>query len=188
MKRASVILLNGTSSSGKTTLATALQKAMPEPTLYVSNDKFISMTPEHVLKDDALRPKVLIPLMSAFHHSLPLIAACGFPMIVDHVIERMDWMDEVAEALRGVDVHFVKVSCPLEELERRERARGDRQIGFARMQLGWVHSHCGYDVEVDTHGSSIEQNVEKLRQLFSSDTKPTALEVYREKRCAEKGE
>jgi chloramphenicol 3-O-phosphotransferase len=78
MHRAAAILLNGTSSSGKTTLATALQKAMPEPLLYVSNDKFIFMTPEHVLKDDALRPKVLLPLLSAFHHSLPLIAGCVF--------------------------------------------------------------------------------------------------------------
>lgn len=88
MTRAAAIVLNGTSSSGKTTLATALQRAMPEPTLYVSNDKFIFMTPDHVLKDNQLRPQVLLPLISAFHRSLPLIADCGFPMIIDHVIER----------------------------------------------------------------------------------------------------
>ncbi|MCA1481106.1 hypothetical protein I6F37_39935, partial [Bradyrhizobium sp. NBAIM08] len=63
------------------------------------------MTPEHVLKDDAVRPKVLMPLLSAFHRSLPLIAGCGFPMVIDHVIERWDWMDEIAEALRGYDVY-----------------------------------------------------------------------------------
>src|SRR6188474_879709 len=150
MNRASAIFLNGTSSSGKTTLATAFQQAMDEPTLYVSNDKFIFMAADRVLKDHEMRPKVLLPLLSAFHRSLPLIAGCGFPMIIDHVIERKDWMDEVAEALRDFDVYFVKVSCPLEELERREQARGDRQIGFARMQLGLVHGFCEYDAEVDT--------------------------------------
>ncbi len=180
MSQAAVILLNGTSSSGKTTLAAALQKAMPEPLLYVSNDKFIFMTPDHVLKNDGLRPKVLMPLLSAFHRSLPLIAGCGFPMIIDHVIERRDWMDEIAEALRELNVYFVKVDCPLEELERREIARGDRQVGFAKMQLDWVHRHGDYDAEVNTYTHTLEQNVETLRQLLCSGTKPRALERYRE--------
>ncbi len=188
MHRAAAILLNGTSSSGKTTLATALQKVMPEPLLYVSNDKFIFMTPEHVLKDDAVRPKVLLPLLSAFHRALPLIAGCGFPMIIDHVIERQDWMDEIAEALRGFDVCFVKVDCPLEELERREIARGDRQVGFARMQMDWVHRHGEYDAEVNTFTSTLEENVEALRQLFYSGVRPQALERYREMRSAQKKE
>lgn len=182
MNRATAILLNGTSSSGKSTLAMALQRAMPEPTLYVSNDKFIFMSPEHVLKDDQLRPKVLMPLLSAFHRSLPLIAGGGFPMIIDHVIERRDWMDEIAEALRDYDVFFVKVSCPLEELERREIARGDRQIGFAKMQLDWVHRHGDYDDEVNTFTHTTEQNVERLTQLFYSGRKPLALERYRRER------
>lgn len=185
MHRAAAILLNGTSSSGKTTLATALQKAMPEPLLYVSNDKFIFMTPEHVLKDDALRPKVLLPLLSAFHHSLPLIAGCGFPMIIDHVIERWDWMDEIAEALRGFDVYFVKVECPVEELERREAARGDRQIGFAKMQLEWVHRYGDYDAVVNTFTHTLAENVETLKQLICSGAKPQALERHRDMRAAQ---
>ena len=185
MKRAPAILLNGTSSSGKTTLATALQRAMPEPVLYVSNDNFIFMTPAHVLKDDSARPKVLMPLLSAFHRSLPLIAGCGFPMIIDHVIERWDWMDEIAEALRGFDVYFVKVECPLEELERRESARGDRQVGLAKMQMEWVHRHGDYDAEVNTFSQTLEANVETLKQLLCSGAKPQALERYRGKRAAQ---
>lgn len=182
MKRADAIFLNGTSSSGKTTLATAFQQAVAEPVLYVSNDKFIFMTPDRVLKDDARRPQVLLPLLSAFHRSLPLLAGCGFPLIIDHVIERRDWMDEIAEALKGHRIYFVKVSCPLEELERREKARGDRQIGFAKMQLGWVHNFCGYDAEVDTFGRTVEQNVEQLKTLLYSGHEPEALARYRVER------
>lgn len=184
MNRAAAIFLNGTSSSGKTTLATAFQKAMDEPTLYVSNDKFIFMTPEHVLKDNVQRPKVLLPLLSAFHRSLPLIASCGFPMIIDHVIERRDWMDEIAEALKGWDVYFVKVGCPLEELERRETARGDRQVGFARMQLDLVHRYGEYDFEVDTFEHTVEQNVARLKELLYSGQKPKAFQRYWEERRA----
>lgn len=183
MKRADAIFLNGTSSSGKTTLATAFQRAMPEPVLYVSNDKFIFMAPEQVLKDNVARPKVLLPLLSAFHRSLPLIAGCGFPLIIDHVIERPEWMEEIADALRDYNVYFVQVSCPLEELERRERARGDRQVGFARMQFDLVHTFCGYDAEVNTFSATLEQNVEALRRLLYSGRPPEALMRYRSARA-----
>ena len=100
-------------------------------------------------------------------------------MIIDHVIERRDWMEEIAEALRGFDVFFVKVECPPEELERREALRGDRQIGFAKMQLEWVHRYGDYDDEVNTFTQTTEQSVEQLKQLFYSGRKPTALERIR---------
>ncbi|SKA91861.1 chloramphenicol 3-O phosphotransferase [Prosthecobacter debontii] len=182
--RAPIILLNGTSSSGKTTLARAFQRTMAEPVLYVSNDHFIFMTPDPVLKDDARRPRVLLPLLSAFHRSLPLIASCGLPMIIDHVIERRDWMDEIAEQLEGLNVYFVRVECPLEELERREHERGGRQIGLARMQLDWVHRHGGYDAVLDTFHHTLDENVAKLKELIRSEQKPIALDHYRQQKQA----
>jgi chloramphenicol 3-O phosphotransferase len=97
-------------------------------------------------------------------------------------------MDEIAESLRGFDVFFVKVSCPLEELERRERARGDRQVGFAKMQLDWVHRYGDYDDEVNTFTHTTEQNVERLKQLIYADKKPTALERYRKSMETRQGE
>lgn len=105
-------------------------------------------------------------------------------MIIDHVIERRDWMDEIAEALKGWDVYFVKVSCALEELERREIARGDRQVGFARMQLDLVHRYGEYDAEVDTFEHTVEQNVARLKELLYSGQKPKAFQRYREERQA----
>lgn len=179
MKRANAIFLHGTSSSGKTTVATAFQKAMEEPALYVSNDKFIFMAADHVLKDDKFRPKVLLPLLSAFHRSLPIIAKCGFPMIIDHVIERRDWMDEIAEQLDGLEVFFVKVECPLEELERREKERGDRKVGLAKWQYDIVHGFCAYDAVVDTQRDSVGEIVRQLKDLLYSGKPPSALAEYR---------
>ncbi len=155
---------------------------MPAPTLHVSNDQFIFMASEQVLKDDQVRPRVLLPLLSAFHRSLPLIAECGFPMIVDHVIERKDRMEQIAEALRGGEVFLIRMECPLDELERRETARGDRQPGLARMQLDWVHRHGDCDDEVNTFTHAVEQNVERLKRLFHSGRKPLALERIRNTR------
>ncbi len=179
MDKGSAIFLNGTSSSGKTTAAKAFQEVMDVPVLYASNDNFIFMAHEKELKDDEIRPKILLPLLSAFHRSLPLIGSCGYPMIIDSVIERKDWMDEIIMNLEGYKVYFVKVDCSLEELERREIERGDRQVGFAKWQHGIVHDFCAYDFEINTENHSPEENAEKLKALFYSDSQPTAFDQYR---------
>lgn len=43
-----VIFLNGPSSSGKTSIAKALQYLLPEPYMLLGIDKMISMMPEHL--------------------------------------------------------------------------------------------------------------------------------------------
>jgi chloramphenicol 3-O phosphotransferase len=72
------IFLNGASSSGKSTLAKALQRALEEPFLHVSSDQFVSagMLPDR--REDAgpfnwwnqLRPR----FFSGFHRCLPALA------------------------------------------------------------------------------------------------------------------
>jgi len=42
-----IIILNGTSSSGKTSIVNALQNILEEPYLEAGIDKFIWMLPEH---------------------------------------------------------------------------------------------------------------------------------------------
>lgn len=53
INRARSILLNGTYSSGKTTLATTFQRAIGGM-LYVSNDNFTFIASDEVLKDNQL--------------------------------------------------------------------------------------------------------------------------------------
>lgn len=185
MKNDTIFVLNGTSSSGKTTVAKAFQDAMEIPVLYVSNDSFIFMVGARDLQDDQTRPKILLPLLSAFHQSLGIIGQAGFPMIIDHVIERKDWMDEVAKSLEGYRAFFVRVECRLEELERREIQRGDRKIGLARWQNSIIHNHSSYDLEIDTSENTPEANAQKLRDLFYSDAEPQAFRRYRQTLKAE---
>ena len=59
-------------------------------------------------------------------------------------------MKECVDVLSDFQVLFVGVRCPLEELEQRERKRGNRKIGMARFQYDLVHSHNIYDIEVNT--------------------------------------
>ena len=50
MNKGKIIVLNGVSSSGKTTLAKALQEALDEPYTRLSIDDFINMMPEKLIK------------------------------------------------------------------------------------------------------------------------------------------
>src|SRR6218665_1876759 len=87
--------------------------------------------------------------------------------------------DRSRDRAGGLDIWVVKVDCPLEELERREMARGDRQVGFARMQHGLVHRYGEYDAEVNTFTHTTEENAERLVELFYSGGKPQAMERIR---------
>ena len=177
---APLLFLNGTSSSGKTSLAKAFQRLHAEPCLYASVDAFIFMFADHVRANDEVRRKVLPPVISAFHRSLPSLAACGFPVIVDHVIESRDWVEECAAALAGVRAYFIGVHCPLDILEHRERERGDRQIGFASWQFERVHRYGEYDFTIDTSQLSPEQGAKQLIALLHSDKKPQAFSRMQE--------
>lgn len=174
-----ILFLNGTSSSGKTSAARALQRAWGEPLLYVNNDAFIYMFSEAVLKVKANLPRVLPPILSAFHRSLPLLAGCGFPMVVDAVIEQDAWMRECVTMLADENVIFVGVHCPVDELNRRELARGDRHVGIARWQFDHVHRFGPYDFELHTDRLTPEQCGLELAALLRSNTTGAAFHRLR---------
>lgn len=146
------------------------------------------MFADHVRADDALRRKVLPPVISAFHRSIPCLAGCGFPVIVDHVIESRLWAAECARVLQGYDAFFVGIHCPLEVLEERERKRGDRTIGFARWQFDRVHRYGEYDLTIDTSISSPDHSAEILVSLLSSNHAPRSFERIRLHATQEEGE
>ena len=147
-----IIFLNGTSSSGKTSLARALQAALPESFLHVAGDHFAAMLPRRPV--DA---PTLLALTSVMHRSIAALAESGANVVVDTVVSNKTWLRECVDLLAGHTVLFVGVRCPLPELERRERERGDRRPGQAADQLAFVHAHGLYDFELDTSTVSPEE-------------------------------
>jgi chloramphenicol 3-O-phosphotransferase/GNAT superfamily N-acetyltransferase len=182
--RAPVIFLNGTSSSGKTRIARAFQQLHAEPCLYASIDAFIFMFSDRVRADDSVRPHVLPPVISAFHRSLPALADCRFPVIVDHVLEKRSWVEECAEALREHRAFFVGVHCPLEILEERERTRGDRHIGSARWQITRVHAYGEYDLDIDSSRCTPTAAAQQLMELIRPEHEPRAFARLRREAIA----
>ena len=147
-----IILLNGASSSGKSTLARGLQDALETPFLHLSSDQLVDggAVPE---RDDldwagSMRPR----FFEGFHRCIPAMAPAGNDLVVDHIIEYAEWRERLRELLDGLDVFLVGVHCDPGELDRRERRRGDRfgGEGRAHVEENRIHELGPYDLEVDT--------------------------------------
>ncbi len=154
-----VILLEGTSSSRKTTLARALQSHLDGVYLCCSLDAFWDMTPPSIPAGSVNFPKMRL----AMAKSVRALAETGHNVIADITCNGLKPHSEFLEALAGIMVFSVKVSCPLSELERRELARGDRRIGLAKSQFALMREPIPFDLEVDTSLSSPSECAEKIR-------------------------
>jgi len=148
----SVILLNGASSSGKSTLARAAQAILPVAFWHYSIDHLLlaGVLPQSRINNgefpwSALRQ----PFFEGFHRSIPALVEAGNNLIVEHIIETREWMDRLIHLLSSYDVFIVGLHCSLPELERRESARGDRRIGEARADYETAHLYCEYDLQLD---------------------------------------
>jgi chloramphenicol 3-O phosphotransferase len=96
---------------------------------------------------------------AGFHRCIPALAAAGNDLIVEHIIEFRSWREELAVLLADLDVFLVGVHCALDELDRREHARGDRRVGEGRTHVAvdGIHTFGPYDFEVDsTAGVCVE--------------------------------
>ena len=157
-----VVILNGTSSAGKTSIARALQQRSARPFLHASLDTFTDMFLWSAISDSETRRRCHTVGVANFHRSLPILAAGEFPVVVDHVFERTEWYEDCRAALTGKTQLWVGVNCPLEIVRAREAARPDRRKGLAEFQFGRVHESISYDLEVDTSAFSSEACADQI--------------------------
>jgi chloramphenicol 3-O phosphotransferase len=171
-----IILLNGASSSGKSTLARSLQAALAEPFWHVSIDHLLAaqVLPAHRIQSGEFAwPELRPGFFEGFHRCLPALAAAGNNLVVEHIVETEPWLHRLLDLLGELDVFFVGLHCPLEELERREQARGDRRIGEARADFHTAHAFCHYDLEVDST-RPVEANCRSVMAAWDRRQPPSA--------------
>ena len=147
-----VLVLNGTSSSGKTSIAKALQAILSEPHQHVQLDAFRAMEPAgywDALDNDTAKARIAA-LCHAMHAAVAAFARGGQHVILDTVLDRASAVRYLDDDLGSIGFSLVGVHCMLDELERRETARGDRPSGTARRQFELVHAGRRYDFSVDT--------------------------------------
>lgn len=194
MRWPDVILVNGPSSAGKTTLCRALQGAIAEPYLVVGFDDFIFMSaPRYYRGADTARQAerdaftalgaemvttsppgaplavearfgpVFRRLVDSMAPAVRALVDGGNRVIFDHVLHDAAMHRSCRTAFAGLDVLAVGVTCPVEILEQRERARGDRVLGRARGLAAVVHTFMPYDVTVNTGTMSPQQCITAIR-------------------------
>ena len=174
MQQGKIILINGASSAGKSTLAAAVRDQLPEPFLRFSFDLFIdSYALPKVEKSEwqRIRPTVF----AGYHRCWPALAGAGNNLVIDHIIEEQEWRDDLLDLLTGFDVFCVGLHCSLEELERRELARGDRGAGDARRDFESVHKFMIYDLELNSE-EALENNVRLLVNAWQKRARPSAFD------------
>lgn len=177
MQPGRIILLNGASSAGKSTLARALQAQLDVPFWHWSIDHLIASgtLPRDRLASGEFDWKAMRPaFFDGFHRGLPVLAAAGNDLIVEHIVETAEWMRLLVALLAPLDVFYVGVRCPLPELERRELERGDRRVGSARVDEASTHGFGEYDVEVDAASAPPEQLAADVLRAWRARPHPGA--------------
>lgn len=158
-------MLNGGSSSGKTSIATCLQDILPESWLRLGVDTLVDALPQRLLTeetglafgdDGSVRPGAAFQRLElAWMRGVAAMARAGANIIYDDVFlggaeGRSRWQAVLADFA----VLWVGVRCDPAVAAERERARGDRVAGMAEIQARMVHVGVEYDIEVDTTTTS----------------------------------
>jgi len=151
--KGSVIVLNGTSSSGKTTLAKAIQSMDSEIYLHCCLDAFWDMTPPNIPASSITFPNIKLALSK----TVKALVETGHNVVLDIIFSGQNTYHELKQELNGVNLLMVKVDCPLEELKQREMARGDRKAGLAESQYESIHEGVVYYLIVNTFSQSTKE-------------------------------
>jgi chloramphenicol 3-O phosphotransferase len=108
------------------------------------------------------------------NRTIQMLAESGVNFIIDHL-----FLDNGTTNTTGVvvlrdciqrfwdfPILFVRVDCDIDELDRRERWRGDRDIGNAVSQLKELYPKNTYDMVVDTSVLSTIRCAEEITKVM----------------------
>ena len=186
-----IIFLNGTSSSGKSSIAREIQRQSEIPFLLYSIDmlllqqidsKFLSIDadqpPEwkqewfYYTKQESGSGDVVIKPLDGkkakqlhfdFIDSIGHLAQKGYSIIIDEVLKSKAAFIHYTEVLRGVSpIYLVKVICEDNERKKREKERGDRWVGISDGFLSSYDFIPNYHIILDTTIISPSQNAANL--------------------------
>jgi chloramphenicol 3-O phosphotransferase len=175
-----VVVLNGGSSSGKTSIARCLQQLLGPTWMTLGVDDLVRALPGGDEVGDLVRarPDCGGPASAAgpiefgpdgsvtvgedfrraeasWYAGLAAIGRCGTGLILDEVFLGGAWSQErLAADMAGLAVVWVGVRCDPQVAAARERSRPDRVDGMARRQAVQVHEGVVYDLVVDTAAAS----------------------------------
>lgn len=189
-----IIILNGPSASGKSSIQKELQKIYQKPLLALGLDTFfIGVMPARYWQEPCLETdfdKIVMkgipstdeqgPLFElkvgglgrkiiyGMHRAIAAYAQEGNDVVVDYILYDPVWLEHLKTTLRGYTVIFVGVEIDKQVLFEREKQRGTSPVGHARSHYDTVHHGMSYDLVVDTGRLSAAQCAQVINEYVQN--------------------
>jgi chloramphenicol 3-O phosphotransferase len=183
-----LVVLNGTSSSGKTTTATALAPLLGPGCIVTGLDDILEReqpfgSPPRTLRDRLgrtvraaafQRNDGRLRLFQTLHREVAAQVRAGHDVIVDTALMDPRALRDAAHEFAPLNGLFVGMKPPLAVSERWEAAREDRPIGQARRHYDLVHAHGAYDLLLDPSMLTPEACAAAILRRLETGPEPTA--------------
>lgn len=193
-----IVILNGAPRSGKSSIATAMQQGLPGNWINLGVDAQNRMLPPSLLPGIGLRPggerpdlePMVVRLYLALYDAIAAHAGQGFDVVADlghhdFYSTPLGILPQCARRLRGLDVLFVGVHCPIDVIMARRNA--DPQGGLyaggedvpepVRRWQEAVHVPGLYDLTVDTGTMSPSDCVAAIAATLAAPPATRAFET-----------
>lgn len=189
-----IILLNGTSSSGKTTIAkklqekyegvlllygidTLVQTAFPEKCDYPPYDEQAIKVAFHEIEGKPHAVLTVMPYMYPVYRTAvqfcQKLSELGYNLIVDEVLFDDQRISQYFEILSREKVYFIGIRPELEVVVRRETERGDRILGLAAGLYDEVYNPLfSYDLTLDTGVLTPDESAQMILDFIMQNKKP----------------
>jgi chloramphenicol 3-O phosphotransferase len=165
-----VIILNGPSAVGKSSIIKAFQNKQDTPWLSMGIDNlFVGVVSMKFLIDPKYKVMQGFPtedasgklftlhigsegqkIIRGMHRAIAAYARTGNNVIVDYITYDPTWIADLQSSLRGINTVYVGVTASLETIQQREKARGTSPEGHGRSLYESVHKEWKYDLKIDT--------------------------------------
>lgn len=165
-----IILLNGVSSVGKSSIARAIQSISDKIWIHIGFDTFADMIHPKFIEfgeraaegfefiqttnahgqfvTNVTSSPIGVKIAESIPETVAILANKGLDVIVDECLFDNE-IDRYKNTFNASEICYVGVMCDLETIEIREKARGDRILGLARGMFDRIHK-IEYDLMVDT--------------------------------------
>jgi len=193
-KCGTVIILNGPSAAGKSSIQKAFQTLMM-PNLWIKvgiDNLFDTPMPDITMENLAYwqspnlirwvtmsKDKDDNAVMTLFtgdqgdkvaygmNSAIVAYAQSGCNVIVDYIAYKKEWIDDLQDKLKNIKACWVKVSIPLSTLEEREVARATSPKGHARSHYDTVYWNISYDLEVNSGTNTAVAIAEQIKEFLN---------------------
>ncbi|MBA2306661.1 hypothetical protein H0W26_00835 [Candidatus Dependentiae bacterium] len=181
-----IIILNGPSAVGKSSIIKAFQDKQDTPWLGMGIDNlFIGVVSMKFLFDPGYKVMQGFPtedaggklftlhigsegqkIIKGMHRAIAAYARAGNNVIVDYIAYDPTWITDLQSSLQGINTIYVGVTASLETIQQREKSRGTSPEGHGRSLYESVHKGWNYNLKIDTDALTPDQVADLIAQYL----------------------